>query len=191
MSTEWKFRRREGICAGCAREFDEGDRHASVLAIVGDEVRRDDLCTPCWESRPREGSGVAELFYWFTRRAKAKRGLVLDLVTLEQLFLHLEGRRERPVRELRYLVALLLMRKRRLKLDRVTRGPEGEAMILRRPRRKEALEVFVFDFTAERMAALRVELTGLFDGADPSSWAAAAPAETAEAAPAADPAAVA
>lgn len=166
MSIEWKFRRRDGRCGGCAGEFPESARHASVLAVVGDEVRREDLCVSCWERRAHD----ADLFYWFTRRSKAKSGLVLDLVTLEQLFLQLEGRGERAVRELRYLVALLLMRKRRLKLDRVTRGPDGEAMVCRRPRRKESFEVFVFDFTAERMNELRQKLVGLFDGAEPSAW---------------------
>ncbi|MBK7876351.1 MAG: hypothetical protein IPJ77_11445 [Planctomycetes bacterium] len=166
MSIEWKFRRRDGRCGGCEAEFPESARHASVLAVVGDEVRREDLCVSCWERRAHD----TDLFYWFTRRSKAKSGLVLDLVTLEQLFLQLEGRGERAVRELRYLVALLLMRKRRIKLDRVTRGPDGEAMIVRRPRRKEAFTVFVFDFTAERMNELRQKLVGLFDGAEPSAW---------------------
>lgn len=166
MSIEWKFRRRDGRCGGCAAEFPEHARHASVLAVLGDEVRREDLCVTCWERRAHEG----DLFYWFTRRAKGKAGLVLDLVTLEQLFLQLEGRGERAVRELRYLVALLLMRKRRLKLDRVTRGPDGEAMVCRRPRRKESFQVFVFDFSAERMNELRQKLVGLFDGAEPSAW---------------------
>ncbi|MBI5365122.1 MAG: hypothetical protein HZA53_18235 [Planctomycetes bacterium] len=166
MSIEWKFRRKDGRCTTCSAEFPETARHASVLSVAGDEVRREDLCVTCWEARAHD----RDLFYWFTRRAKGKAGLVLDLVTLEQLFLQLEGRGERPVRELRYLVALLLMRKRRLKLDRVTRGPDGEAMVCRRPRRKEAFTVFVFDFTAERMDELRQKLAGLFDGAEPAAW---------------------
>src|SRR5688572_7803031 len=159
MAQEWKFRRREPRCGDCQAAFVESARHASLLAVVGDEVRRDDLCVSCWERHDKGGA----VFYWFTRHVAAKKGLVLDLVTLEQLFLQLEGRAERPVRELRYLVALLLMRKRRLKLDRVTRGTDAEgrteeAMILRRPRRKETFEVFVFDFTPERIDELRQKL---------------------------------
>ena len=166
MNIEWKVRRRDGRCTTCSAEFPEGSRHASVLSVRGDEVGREDLCITCFDARAR----ASDLFWWFTRRSKAKAGLVLDLVTLEQLFLQLEGRGERSVRELRYLVALLLMRKRRLKLDRVTRGPEGEAMVCRRPRRKEAFTVFVFDFTPERMNELRAKLVGLFDGAEPAAW---------------------
>jgi len=170
MTSEWKFRRREARCGSCAAEFPESARHASLLSVVGDEVQREDLCPSCFDQR----AAGAELFYWFTRRRAGKQGLVLDLVLLEQLFLQLEGRTERPVRELRYLVALLLMRKRRLKLVRVQRGGEGESMLLRRPRRKETHEVFVFDFDAARMDALRTRLTELLGG---SEAALAGPAE--------------
>lgn len=167
MSGEWNIRRREAGCSVCRAEFPEAARHASLLAVVGDEVQREDLCPSCFDAR----APGAELFYWFTRRAAAKRGLVLDLVMLEQLFLQLEGRREVPVRELRYLVALLLMRKRRLKLVRLARdgaGADGAAMIVRRPRRKEDFVVHVFDFGVERLNELRTTLVDLLGGAAPT-----------------------
>lgn len=165
MSVEWKIRRREPRCGTCQAEFPIGSRHASLLSIRGDELAREDLCVRCFEGRSSEG----ELFYWFTRQSEAKRALALDLVLLEQLFVGLEGRAEKHVRELRYLIALLLMRKRRVKLVRVARGDDGESMIVRRPRRQEALEVFVFDFDAARMDELRGELARLFDGAEPAA----------------------
>jgi hypothetical protein len=169
MIAEWKFRRRDGGCSACHAEFPEAARHASVLAVIGDEVQREDLCPSCFDARATSGLAPGtELFFWFTRRAAGKRGLVLDLVMLEQLFLQLEGRAEVPVRELRYLVALLLMRKRRLKLVRLSRadgGPEGAAMIVRRPRRKEDFVVHVFDFGVERLNELRTTLVDLLGGA--------------------------
>ena len=75
----------------------------------------------------------------------------------------LEGRSERRLRELRYVLCLLLMRKRRLKIVRILRDAEGESMLVRRPRRQEQLRVFVFDFDAQRMGELREELLRVFD----------------------------
>jgi hypothetical protein len=69
---------------------------------------------------------------------------------------------------MRYVLCLILMRKRRLKLARVERGAEGEAMLVRRPRREESLRVFVFDFSPERLEELRHELLQVFEGADPA-----------------------
>jgi len=163
--TDWTFRRRQATCQACAKLFEEGERHASALAIVGEALAREDVCTGCWIARV----GRDELFHWFTRHREGKRGLQLDLGTLEALFVRLEGRVEPRVREMRYLLALLLLRKRRIKVDRILRDPEGEAMLVHRPRRKESFRVFVFDFTAERMQALRADLVLLLEGAEPSA----------------------
>lgn len=164
---DWKFRRRQGQCTACELRFADGDRHVSALVIEGEELRREDHCASCFGRR----DGTSELFFWYTRHTVGKRALQLDLATLEQLFVSLEGRPEPRVRELRYVLCLLLMRKRRLRLDRVVRGnaTEGEAMLLHRPRRKETLRVFVFEFSPERLQALKGDLLGLLDGAEPSA----------------------
>lgn len=167
--SDWKFRRRQGWCSACETRFAEGDRHVSALLIQGEDLCREDHCLVCFGKR----SGLDDLFFWYTRHHEKKRAFALDLSTLEHLFLQLEGRVEPRVRELRYVLCLLLMRKRRLKLDRVLRGAEGEgeSMLCHRPRRKEALRVFVFDFTPERMQALRGDLVGLLEGAEPATFA--------------------
>lgn len=162
--TDWSFRRRQGWCQTCEKRFEEGERHASSLAVVGEALAREDLCSGCWLGR----AGRDELFHWFTRHREGKRGLQLDLGTLEALFVRLEGRAEPRVREMRYLLALLLLRKRRIKLDRILREAEGESMLVHRPRRKESFRVFVFDFTPERMQELRSDLVLLLEGAEPA-----------------------
>lgn len=162
--SEWKFTRREAQCSTCETAFAEGERHVSALVFVGEDIRREDHCTTCFSRR----ESSADLFFWYTRRVAGKRALELDLATLEALFLRLEGRAEPRIRELRYVLCLLLMRKRRLRLDRVVRGEtDGEAMILHRPRRKETLKVFVFDFSPDRLEALKSDLLALLEGAEP------------------------
>lgn len=163
--SDWKFRRRAGICDGCEVRFADGDRHVSALRIVGEELSREDHCLHCFGRQP----AAEELFFWYTRHHVGKRALQLDLATLEQLFLTLEGRPESRVRELRYVLCLLLMRKRRLKLDRVLRDAGGEAMLVHRPRRKESLRVFVFEFSPDRLAVLKNDLLGLLEGAEPAT----------------------
>lgn len=175
--SEWKFQRRQGRCQACERAFEEGERHASLLRVEGETVEREDVCSPCHGSRAAAGT----LFYWFTRHRTDRRKLQLDLGTLEQLFVQLEGRPERGVREMRYVLCLLLMRKRRLKLERVQRGTDGESMLVRRPRRKESFEVFVFDFSPDRMGELRRDLLAVFEGAEPGlGQAQGTPAEAAD-----------
>jgi hypothetical protein len=166
MSTKWTIGRRQPACAVTGRPFEDGERHVSLVEVEGGELRRSDLSLDAWQARERAGA-APPLFWWMTRhRVNASRTVQLDLEGLEQLFQRLEGRPETPVRELRYLLCLLLMRKRRLAIDRIERGPEGERMIVKRPRRDERYEVFVYDFTPARMEELRAELQAIFDGAE-------------------------
>lgn len=173
--SEWKFRRRTGACTGCNTAFEDGARHVSVLSVAQEMLAREDLCLVCWQGRAQgagsQSAATAEsLVFWFTRHKEGKRGMQLDLPTLEAVFLRLEGRSEPKLAELRYLLCLLLMRKKRLKIDRILRGEgaQGESMIVHRPRRKEALRVWVYDFSAERMDALKGDLLSLFEGAEPT-----------------------
>lgn len=184
---DWKIARKEGACRACGRSFDEGEAHLSLLVLRGDEPAREDLCQRCFEGRATQGTPgelagavgeqVAsadqaedvELWWWRTRwRSEKKRGLALNLEAIEGLFLALEKRAAEgegaTLSELRYILCLVLMRKRRLKIVRIVRDRQGEAMVVRRPRRKESLRVAVHDFTPERTEELRGKLVRLFDG---------------------------
>lgn len=167
---QWKLQRRQAVCAACEHEFEEGERHASTLVSGADDgLGRTDLCDRCW--RGSKAEEVQEdpdvLFWWFTRHAlKPRQSVQLDMASLERLFVELEGREEHKVRELRYVLCLLLMRKRRVKLERVLREGGTETFLVRRPKLDARYRVHVFDFDVERVAEIRAELQAIFDGAD-------------------------
>ena len=161
--SDWKFGRRQGGCSGCERPFADEEAHISSLVIEAEEPQRDDVCLECWDQHDPD----AQVFWWRTHhRVGKKKGLALNLEALEAFFLALEGKQDQTLRELRYILCLILMRKRRLKIVRILRGKNGEAMLVRRPRRKESLRVWVYDFAPERMEELRVKLVRIFDGDD-------------------------
>jgi hypothetical protein len=58
------------------------------------------------------------------------------------------------------------MRKRRLKIERVERDADGEALIVTRPRRNEVYRVAVFDFSPETIDELRTRLQEVFEGSE-------------------------
>lgn len=169
--SHWKLGRRHPGCLRCERVFVEGEAHYSMLSIQGDRLERLDLCHACWPTEPVvEG---AQRAWWRARRPlNHKRGLSVDLEGLEALFHALSDSRSERLLELRYVLALLLLRKRRLFLVRATvkaLGPgsdaRGEFLVVRRPRRKEEeFLVQVFDFAPGRIEALRGDLERLFEG---------------------------
>jgi hypothetical protein len=158
--SDWKIRRLRGECAKCERAFEtDGERLLTQVRFADDELVREDFHPECWEE-PSDA-----IYWWATRReVKGKNTLALDFELIERLFFQLEERKEDKIRELRYLLCLMLMRKRRLKLLKVQRGKDGEAMLVRRPRHNEEWRVFVYDFEPERLDALRGELATLLDG---------------------------
>ncbi|HUR28735.1 MAG TPA: hypothetical protein VM509_11155 [Planctomycetota bacterium] len=160
----WNLRRQRIACAACESHFDDGARYFSLLSTEAGELRRRDFCTACWTARTAD---QADLFWWRTRHAeRQRRGVSFNIETIEALFVALEGRNDLRVKELRFLLCLLLMRKRRVKIVRMTQESGGEAFVVRRPRREEALVVYVYDFSPERMAELREELRALFASDD-------------------------
>ncbi len=192
----WKITRRYGVCAACERTFDDGERIVNTLSVGPEGLDRQEHCVQWWEGKPEgcasqecsaasaeraqflanEETGgqsageppvVRDLFWWYGRHlVDRKRTVQLDLTALERLFLELEGCEEQGLRELRYLLCLLLMRKRRLKVEKLLREGDEEAFLVRRPRHEERYKVFVYDFDADRMAEMRTELQAIFDGAE-------------------------
>ena len=160
--TPWKYSRRHPSCVDCEREFADGEAHFSVLRVDEEAaLLRDDVCASCWNDE-REASG--DLWWRTHRHIERKAGLQVDMEALDHVFHQLADRKEERFRELRYVLCLLLMRKRRLILGRATRRRGGEFLLVRRPRRKEEIEVEVFDLGAERLDQVRAMLQSLFEG---------------------------
>src|SRR5687768_5384502 len=131
----WNLRRHRIACATCEATFPDNARYLSLLSSAHGEISRVDHCLGCWAARKPEDT---DLFWWRTRHApSARRVLALNLEALEALFLALEGKQDLAVQELRLLLCLLLMRKRRLKTVRMSRAQDRDAFVVRRPRRQE------------------------------------------------------
>jgi hypothetical protein len=175
---DWKYTRHNGLCSACTRAFAEQEQHYSLLRAGAEGLLREDRCTACFATLGDDFERSGGLAYWRTRHQPGA-GLRLDLDSLEALFLTLIGRdpevQAQPdataadrLGELCYLLGLLLLRKRRLKLKRIApaSGAAREKLVVNRPRRPQEYEVAVYDLTPERQAQLRDELKRIFEGAE-------------------------
>jgi len=94
--------------------------------------RRRDLCALCFDElqRRQRAEGTRPAVFWRVRQRVGEHQPVLDLVTLRHLFDRLgEEPGERPA-ALRYFVALLLLRKRVLKMAEPASAAEAAADLL-------------------------------------------------------------
>lgn len=164
--SDWKIERRRGECAATGRSFADGEVMYSILRVLDGELVRQDVARDAFDADEVGDDAI----FWRTRYQEVEKPAQLDLESVTALFLALGNEGDEPradaFRELRYLLALILMRKRRLKVVKTARREGRELFVLRRPRRKEEIEVEIFELGAERAAVLREVLQRIFDGAD-------------------------
>ncbi|MBO45493.1 MAG: hypothetical protein CMJ96_01190 [Planctomycetes bacterium] len=159
MSQSWNYQTRKGGCVACDRSFVEGETLFSLLSMGEESLERGDLCSSCFESHDQAN----DLYWWRTQHSEKRGGLKLDLDALLALVMRLEEDVRDGALDFRFLVALLLVRHRKLKLASVTKKGKKEFLELRKPRAKKTFPVQVRELEEEQRARLSQILSGLMD----------------------------
>jgi len=148
-----------GSCVGCGREFEPEERYLSALFEDLDGFSRRDYCLSCWQGPPAESFS-----YWRGRipaREEPAERVVNDAEALE-LFEQLEDVGEPRQVAFRYLLALLLVRKRVLKL--ISSGVrDGRPMVVARPGDGPEYQVLVPRLGQEELAEVSVQMGSVLD----------------------------
>jgi len=112
---DWKTPRPTEQCAGCRHVFEPGETVRAFLYEASTGYERRDYCADCLPADDRQAVGS-----WRTRRPvlAARRRTAFDAAAAYELFQQLEDDAEPARTQLRFLLALLLWRKRVLKLAR-------------------------------------------------------------------------
>ncbi len=151
---EWNIERTSRVCVGCNSQFDEGDEFNSALYETDESFERRDYCDDCWPPAEEPFS------FWKSsvpESNKPPKRLVDDQVLLD-VWLKLADAREEKKRDFRYILTLILVRKRILKLGDFERVEGMEYMNVRCPRLDNSYRVAAPDLTDEQIAQLQREL---------------------------------
>lgn len=123
MANEWELARTTGKCAASGRSFAEGEAYFAALFETPAGFARRDYAADAWTGPP-EGC----FCHWRGRiavREKKPAHLDIDPQMLTQLFVAMEDDPSESKQQFRFVLALLLMRKRLLRLER-TRRDDGQ-----------------------------------------------------------------
>jgi len=142
---DWKITRDRQPCErpGCPLP---GARQFYAVLDLPDCLRRE-LCDACFVEHEQQcrQQGAPPVFWRAVRKASGNSQPVLDLVSLRALFDRLDGESNDRARALRYFCALLLLRKRMLKMARPTcKQHEGADLVLRDPKIKDMEPIALF-----------------------------------------------
>ena len=187
---EWKVGKSTGACASCGGELRPGDiRHSGLYAEGGELVRRD-YCAECWDKRtvvsiPADEKLGQEFSHWRTivpepeevEDKKRKLSKLIDTETLFEILRDMLDSTDPRKMTFRFVVALMLMRRKKLKLVSIARrpAPDGsgtrEVLVLKRAGRgrKQTFDVADVKMSEEQMVSAQDEvgaLLGIGTGAE-------------------------
>jgi hypothetical protein len=144
-------------CSTTGREFAPGETYYSVLKAEGAEVNRYDYAADAWQGPPDDAVG-----WWKSqipdRNAKKKHWAPNDV--LLQFWDELEGQANKQ--DMRYVLTLLLIRRRVLRLEEERRDEQGnEVLAAYCPRRETNYEIPVVMPEPPRVEEIQQELAAL------------------------------
>jgi len=134
---DYELHRPSKHCAVTQREFAPGETYYSALVAKGDATERYDYCAEAW-SGPPEGT----IGWWQAQMPSAatKRKHWAPNDVMLQFFKELEAREDQQ--DTRYVLALLLVRRRVMRHEDTERDAEGrEVLVLYCPRLEETFRV--------------------------------------------------
>lgn len=167
MAQQWQIESATGHCSVTGRALAEGEEFYAVLFEDGESFRRADYSLDAWEGPP-EGA-----FSYFKSRVPVKekrKRLLVDDEVLINFFLRL-GDETEPLRvQFRFVLALILLRKRLLRYD--GSATEGGVDVWRMTLMPDKTEHRVVnpDLTDEQIEGVSQQLSAILHG-DMGTWA--------------------
>lgn len=147
-------------CAACSRQLAPGEEYVATVAATPEGFVRQDRCVPCGNAQK---AGVFS--FWRGKRPSQKAGALprLDFDSLLELLRRLEGRDDASSSRLRWIVTILLLRRRLVQI--VSRSTaDGVETLEVKPRHED--RVFVVrdpKLSPEDFDSLHEDLSKIFN----------------------------
>ena len=135
---EWTINKPLGQCYGTGRKIEYGEEYFGALVQTEAGQQRRDFCADYWESQKPE-----TFCHWKTRLPQPgqKKQLFVDDQMLMAFFERLEKETEQQKVNFRFVLALILMRKRILKYEDTRTDGDKEIWVLRTVGDRQSIEV--------------------------------------------------
>jgi hypothetical protein len=153
--TDYQLQPNTRRCSVTGRELRPGERYYSVLLDEAGKFVRKDFSAEAWQGPPPGAFG-----FWAGKvpASSGRQRLPIDDDMLLDCFQRLEGQTEPARLNFRYVVALLLTRRRRFKFEEVVKEDGREVLCLRCTRTGTRHRVVNPSLTEEEMAAVQEQV---------------------------------
>lgn len=155
MMTDYRLQPHTRACALTGRELQPGEKFYTALFDENGAFHRRDYSAEAWEGPPE---GAFSFWMGHVPSETKKARPVFDDELLLECFGRLEGQTDPHQLRFRYVVALLLVRRKRLVLDRVEEHNGVESLALHCPRTGKKHEVQNPGLADEEIATVQDEI---------------------------------
>jgi hypothetical protein len=168
MTQDYPIESGRRVCKHCGREFQPREEFISALYEVEPSpehphgLSRLDFCMDHWP-----GERIERLAFWRTRLPEPeqpkKKRIVIDDDRLLEVFFRLADTEDESRLDFRYVIGLMLIRKRRLKMEGTRRRGNRSYMLVRKSRSREVHELMDRRLSDEAVIAVSQEIGTLLD----------------------------
>lgn len=158
---EWEIKRGSNGCLLCNKDFSEGEEYYSALFDESKTFVRKDFCPLCWN----KGKAGEEFSFWKTKVPKKDKPAqtMINIEVLLDMFIKLEGNNENHQKNLRYVLALYLIRKKVFKLKSLKRQDGEEVVVLSYPKEDREFNVLNPRLKEEEIESITAEMSQLLN----------------------------
>lgn len=158
---EWKINKSSNGCTICNKEFIEEEEYYSSLYNENDTFTRKDFCNSCWNGGKEEGF----FSFWKTKVPKKDKPAqrFVNTEILLDMFMKLEGDIGTHQKNLRFVLALYLIRKKILKLRSLMRQNDEEYIIVHCSKIDREFYIFNPNLKEEEIEAITLEMSQLLN----------------------------
>ena len=164
ISSDWEFCVKSvGQCTACQAEFSPGQEYFAVLYQQDKTLIRKDFCQTCYQDPPQD----TVFSFWKARlpEPQQRKKLLVDDQVLTDLFLRISDDLENTSQAFRFILALILMRKRILKYLRTERDENNqEVWIMKLARKDNEHRVVNPQLDEQQLQEVRDQLSAILAG---------------------------
>jgi hypothetical protein len=154
---DYEVQRSAKCCAVSGREFAPGETYYSVLMTEGVELKRYDYAAEAWQGPPEQAVG------WWKSQIPDRKTARKHWAPNDVMLHFWDELAEQPDRQdMRYVLTLLLIRRRVFRLEEEKTDPQGQELLdVYCPRRETTYQVPAVPPEASRIDRIQEELAAL------------------------------
>jgi hypothetical protein len=162
MTQDWTIQSRGEQCSVTGVPFVAGELFHTLLFLEGATLRREDISQKAFLERPADGPVPFSLWRSKFEPSATKPPEALGKQTAEELLRHYMADEDPRWRNVRYILAVMLERKRTLKEIQTVRGEDGSlSRVYQFPKTGEVLVVPDPQLRMDQIAAVQLEVAEL------------------------------